>query len=289
MIIAQIEGGLGNQMFRYAMARRLSYVLHTDIKLDISPFEGYKIREFKLNKFHISASIATKADREKFFRNPGNRYVRILFSLFPILGQKGKHYKERYYHFDPDALHLSDDTYISGYFQSERYFKDIKEIIRNELTLKNPKSINQKLLHQIRTTASIGVHLRLGDFVEDPKTNKLHGFYGLDYLQKAVNLISKKIHSPYFYIFSDDIDRVRKNLKLPYQVIYVSGEFSHKDYEDLILMSSCKHNIIVNSTFGWWGAWLNSNKNKIVLTPNKWYQNGPVDTQDLLPNSWIKI
>lgn len=291
MIITLLIGGIGNQMFQYAVARRLSHIHHTPLKLDITSYGSYKLRKFELDKFNISAQIATRKEIEKFIKIPKNIFEKIIFNLIPSVQKRSKfYYEEKFYHFDKDVLYLPDDVYLSGYWQSEKYFLDIEDIIRKELTVKyQPDKNNQDQLKQINSTNSVGVHIRQGDFVLDEATKSLHGLYGMDYLQNAIFLMSSQISHPYFYVFSDDIDWARKNLKITYPVKFVDINIGKKDYEDLRLMSNCKHNIIVNSTFGWWGAWLNKNKSKIVITPKNWYKNGPTDTYDLIPESWIKI
>lgn len=291
MIITKLIGGIGNQMFQYAAARRLSHIHHTNLKLDITSYESYKLRKFELDKFNISAQIATKKEIEKFIKIPQNIFEKIVFNLIPSVKKRSKYYyEEKFYHFDKDVLALPDNVYLSGYWQSEKYFKDIGDILLKEFTVKHsPDKRNQSILKQIESTNSVSIHVRRGDFVANEDTKSLHGLYNIDYFQKAISIISSKISNPCFYIFSDDIDWARTNMKIEYPITFIDNNIDKKDYEDLRLMSSCKHNIIVNSTFGWWGAWLNKNRPKIVITPKNWYKNGPTDTYDLIPKSWIKI
>lgn len=291
MIITKIIGGLGNQMFQYAAARRLAYIHKTDLKLDISSYQSYRLRDFQLKNFKIKAMVATNEEIKSFIQVPSNIVDKALFLLFPFFQKKSKnHYEETFYHFDPNVLRLPDNTYLSGYFHSEKYFIDIINIIRKELVLKirlGKKNLN--ILKKIRSTNSTSIHVRRGDFATNPSTRSLHGLYELDYLKRAVSIIKNKVYLPHFYVFSDDIRWAIKNLKIGYPIVYVSNSSGRGECKDLQLMSSCKHNIIVNSTFGWWGAWLNKNENKMVITPKKWYNNDPVDTYDLIPESWTKI
>ncbi len=291
MIITKLIGGIGNQMFQYAAARRLAHIHQTDLKLDITSYASYKLRKFELDNFNITAQTATKKEIEKFIKIPKNIFEKIVFNLIPSVQKRSRfYYEEKFYHFDPNVFTLPDNVYLSGYFQSEKYFIDIEDIIREELIVKHrPDRKNQDFLKQIGSTNSVGVHIRRGDFAADSDTKSLHGLYGSDYFQKAVVVISSKIPHPYFYIFSDDIDWAKNNFKIEYPITFIDNNIDKKDYEDLRLMSSCKHNIIVNSTFGWWGAWLNKNKSKIIITPKNWYEHGPTDTYDLIPEAWIKI
>lgn len=290
MIITKLIGGIGNQMFQYAIARRHSHIHHTPLKLDITSYGSYKLRKFELDNFNISAKIATKKEIEKFIKIPKNIFEKIVYNLIPSLQKNQFYYEEKYYHFDKVILNLPDDVYLSGYWQSEKYFKDIEDILLKEFTVKqSPDKRNQNILKQIAATNSVSIHVRRGDFVTDISTKSLHGLYNIDYFQKAISIISAKASNPCFYIFSDDIDWAENNIKTEYPITFIDNNIGKKDYEDLRLMSSCRHNIIVNSTFGWWGAWLNKNKSKIVITPKNWYKKGPTDTQDLIPESWIKI
>lgn len=291
MIVTKLIGGVGNQMFQYAVARRLSQIHHTELKLDIYAYESYKLRKFELDKFNISAQIATKNEIEKFIKIPKNIFEKIIFNLIPSVQKKSRfYYEEKYYHFDKHVLSLPDNVYLSGYWQSEKYFIDIEDIIRKELTVKqHPDQQNQDVLGKIKSVNSVGIHIRQGDFATDVSTISLHGLYGIDYLQKAIKMIAEKVASPHFYVFSDDILWARNNLKIKFPITFIDLNIGKKDYEDIRLMYSCKHNIIVNSTFGWWGAWLNNNRSKIVITPKIWYKDGPTDTYDLIPKSWIKI
>ncbi|MCK4744844.1 alpha-1,2-fucosyltransferase, partial [Candidatus Parcubacteria bacterium] len=195
--------------------------------------------------------------------------------------------KEQHSHFDSKILKLIGNIYLDGYWQSEKYFKNIENSIRKEFTLKNDLQLKaKKLLRKIKNTESISIHIRRNDYISHKPANQYHGVCHLSYYKKAINVIIKKIDDPHFFVFSDDIDWCKKNLKIKFPTIFVEG---NKDYEDLILMSKCKHNIIANSTFSWWGAWLNNNPNKIVIAPKKWFRKKSINTKDLIPKTWIKI
>jgi len=187
-------------------------------------------------------------------------------------------------------LALPDHSYLEGYWGSEKYFKDIENIIRKEFTLKDkPDAINQKMISRIKNCDSVSIHIRRGDYIFDEKTNKYHGVCNLDYYLKAIALVAKKVKKPYFFIFSDDIRWAKQNLHLKFPCVYVNHNIGKKDYEDLRLMSNCCHNIIANSSFSWWGAWLNKNKDKIVIAPKKWFTDKSINTKDLIPKQWLKI
>ncbi len=286
MIITKLYGGLGNQMFQYAAGRAMSIHNDSDFFLDVSWFEkikGNTDRKYELESFNIMERFILEKDRRMLKGQ--------LFSLRSKFGFFKKGYiKEKRFNFEPDILKLSGNVYLDGYWQSEKYFKNVEEIIRGEFTLKKPLNIkSEKLKEQIEKNNSISIHIRRGDYVADPKTNQFHGVCSPEYYYKAVKIITEKINNPVFFIFSDDIEWARENFKLNYPTVYIDKSFGLKDAEEMILMSKCKNHIIANSSFSWWGAWLGLNKNKIVIAPKKWFNNPNVDTSDLIPESWIVI
>ncbi|MEI6528810.1 MAG: alpha-1,2-fucosyltransferase [Candidatus Falkowbacteria bacterium] len=145
-----------------------------------------------------------------------------------------------------------------------------------------------ELLAEISTTNSVSLHIRRGDYVSDPNTKAAHYTYGMEYYSSAIKLIDSKLDNPVYFIFSDDIAWVKENLKISSSVIFVSAPSTH-DYEELMLMSKCKNNIIANSSFSFWGAWLNQNSNKIVIAPKRWNNVYESEYKELLPHSWLKI
>jgi len=176
-----------------------------------------------------------------------------------------------------------------GFWQNAKYFKNIEKEIREEFTLRKP--LDEKFANisrQIENIPSVSIHIRRGDYVNDPKTKAVHNVCDLDYYNKAIDIIKTNVNNPTFFVFSDDIDWVSKNLEINSPTFWVSN-LKSKDYEELILMSKCKHNIIANSSFSWWGAWLNQNPDKIVIAPKQWLINKTADELDILPPRWIKI
>jgi len=286
MIIIKLIGGLGNQMFQYAAGRRAAYVNNTQLKLDITGYDhqvGITNREYMLHIFYINEQFASQKEITACIK-PVSFLSRI------ISRHTSSYVKEQYFHFDPKILKPVNNRYLEGYWPSEKYFLDIGSIIRKDFTLKNkPDKTNIALLKRISIYNSVSIHVRRSDYVSDQKTYDFHGVCGLDYYKKAISLIAEKTNNPHFFIFSDDPDWCKSNFRLQSSTIYVTHNLGVKDYEDMRLMSACKHNIIANSSFSWWGAWLNSNPNKIVMAPKKWFCDKSIDTKDLIPQDWIKI
>lgn len=299
MIVIRLSGGLGNQLFQYAFGKNLSIKNRALLKFETSDYQN-DFRKYALDKFNIPESasrISTDADLsligipQVFDKSLYGKIRRKLFrsveSLRPIYQRR--FIIEPYFHFCADVLKITGNCYLSGVWQSEKYFKENGDIIKRELSLKKLPTIStQNWTKQISECNSVSLHIRRGDYVHDQKTNKLHGTCGIEYYKEAMNLISQKIKDPVFFIFSDDPQWARENLKSSYPLFIVSnGEIP--DYEELTIMSKCKHNIIANSSFSWWGAWLNENKNKLVIAPQKWFNAKNINTDDLLPTSWIRI
>ena len=267
MIITKLTGGLGNQLFQYALGRHIAYIHNTDLKLDVSIYENDPKRHYSLLPFNIKSIIAQTDE----------------ISNLNIV-------KEKAFSFDENILKTPNDSYLDGYWQSEKYFKDILETIKKEISLKDKFSDKiEKIAENIKNTSSISIHIRRGDYIKEAKTNAFHGTCSNEYYIKGVKKISESIENPTIFVFSDDIKWCQDNLSFSYPTIFINENNSIKDYEEIILMSLCKHNIIANSSFSWWGAWLNNNPKKIVIAPKRWFANDKIDSSDIIPLSWIKM
>lgn len=289
MIIIRLIGGLGNQMFQYAAGRRTAVANNVELKLDITGYDhqvGITPRKYMLSVFKIQASIATKKEIEQFKTSSRSiiqqRWYRIRLDLL------GRHYiQQNKLHSVDQFLTIPNNSYLEGYWGSEKYFVDIADTICKDFTLKKPPDkANSELIQRIKACNSVSIHVRRRDYVTDKKTHNFHGVCGLNYYKKAVSLITKKVMKPSFFVFSDDPDWCKANLRLQYPAVYVTHNLGKEDHEDISLMSTCKHNIIANSSFSWWGAWLNKNLNKIVIAPKNWFKNKAIDITDLIPKSW---
>jgi len=298
MIISSLNGGLGNQMFQYAAARRLAEKHSTPLKLDINWFETQALRHYRLRYFNIWENLATSNEilnlvnnttfYEKLF-TPIRSKFGFTQSLDGFRRNEGT-FKEKYFHFDPKFMDAPNNIYVEGFWQSEKYFLEIASTIRQEFTLKYPQSlIFHQILELISNTCSISIHIRRGDYVNNSEANLFHGVCSLDYYRYAVKYISEHVKDPHFFVFSDDFDWFNENLNINAPMNLVSKNKSLRDYEELNLMSQCKHHIIANSSFSWWGAWLNSKVDKIVVAPKEWFRDTAKDTEDLIPSTWIRL
>lgn len=287
MITINVIGGLGNQMFQYAFGYAIAREKGTDLKLDISGFEKYSLRSYGLDFFSISPIFLAEKDVEEYTTKPSS----VLGKLFFQKKKRNSHfYQEPHFHYDENVFSAQNNTYFQGYWQSEKYFFKYRGELLSQFQLKNPLTLlASKYLELIRSTISVSLHIRRGDYVSNNKTNAFHGVCDLDYYKSAVSLILDSQPSTTFFVFSDDIDWCKQHFAFLDNPHYVELEESAPDCEEMYLMSQCKHNIIANSSFSWWGAWLNQNPDKIVVAPKKWFADPSINTSDLIPESWIRL
>lgn len=319
MILTRLRGGLGNQMFQYAMGRTLSITRDGEpLKLDISGYDtqvqGDTLRSYRLQFFNIKAEIATP----KEICNA--KYPYGIFSKF-LRAFNQKVLRKHYIDFHPELLkkYQNNDVskisehesstkpiYLDGFFQSEKYYLDpaIQETLRNDFKLKAEyiSTAMKAIMETIRATpTSVSLHVRRGDYVTNKAANKAQGLCSIEYYEKAITYIKSETQNPHVFVFSDDIEWVKENLALESHfqntfqdtstqeslVTYVSSA-GLQDYEEMTLMSECKHHIIANSSFSWWGAWLNANPNKIVVAPKQWTPKNS-NHPNILPFDWIAL
>ena len=292
-ILIRIWGGLGNQMYQYALARKLSILNNSsEIKLDISYFDNY-YWPFELNKLNIHASIADKNDIFEFDNGSLGLKAGRLIEKIPWIRVKdfirkpfSKVYTEPKVSFCPEVLNIRQDVYLKGYWSSYKYFNDIRNILIEDFTFKEKMNeANKKIADLIISSdSSISLHIRRGDYISLPEAKKLFrspyedGFY-----DRAVSDIEKKVDNPEFFIFSDDTEWVKENIKLKHKMTFVDINKKNNNYWDMKLMSLCKHNIIANSTFSWWAAYLNQNQKKLVYAPKAWINDSRYIIEDLIP------
>ncbi len=279
MIIVNLKGGLGNQMFQYACGRALALRTRDELQIIAEGLEaanaiGDLYRPFSLQKFAIAGEVIGKNEIPLWHR---------LYSLF-----EQKVLRRFYVHFEPSLFSKKGTVYLNGYFQSEKYFADYADTIRRELRIQDPLGAAAADTASIVTNddVSVSLHVRRGDYVTHPEFG---GIADVSYYQRAVAKMQQRVPHAHFYVFSDDIEWCRNNLALPKDAVFVSGT-EMQDYEELHLMSLCRHNIIANSSFSWWGAWLNANPDKIIIAPSRWaHGKKEKDFRDIIPERWIRV
>lgn len=256
MVITKIQGGLGNQMFQWAYGKALSIKHNTDLLLDVGYYSNQGIdtpRKFDLINFPNLTYKQPQLENKNIVQVNDNFYYSDL------------KYDENYNYF------------LNGFWQSEKYFIDIEEIIRKELAI--DKETEEKLKNNIIGNC-VSLHIRRTDYVT---SNGYHPVLTMDYYHLALEIIENYDN---VLIFSDDVEWCKNNLSFK-NMVFIEN---NTNIEDLWLMSLCNHNIIANSSFSWWGAWLNNNTDKIVIAPKKWFgEYTNLNEKDIIPNKWLKI
>lgn len=278
MYYFQLMGGLGNQLFQYAAAKAL--YLKTDVPFKVYYEDGnaYAQRSFQLEKFNIPVEKAREKEiPKKTFLAKVKRKLHITIPFFN---------EKQDFDFDPLFFRQKLNTHFHGYWQNEKYFKEHRAILISEYQLKNPPGgMNKKCLTNIEQAInSIAIHVRRGDYIENPIAYANHGLCDLDYYKKAVRYFEENHERNQYFLFSDDVDWVRENLNFIENKTIIDWNAKQPE-EDLRLMSSCKHQIIANSSFSWWGAWLNTHPDQVVIAPKQWTRKQ--HSKAILPNSWL--
>jgi hypothetical protein len=295
MIVVALKGGHSNQLFQYATGRRLAHKHNTHVYMDKAWFSEvestdtkrfYELVDYKIQQKFISRDKIVMATKN------GDRTAK--HSLYRLVKGRAKPtmhpYEERSLAFDRAVLNLPDDSYLEGYWQNENYFKDIRPVLLKELELKTkPHGKNDKWLTEIRGSRSVSLHIRRGDYAENKSTNEFHGLIAPAYYQKATELLAKKTGQKDFslFIFSNDIDWCKQNLQFDHPTTFIDN--NNPGAEDMRLMKHCEHNIMANSSFSWWGAWLNQTPEKIIIAPKVWFRDKAANSQIQLPKEWIRL
>lgn len=294
MIIVRLNGGLGNQMFQYAIGRAISLRHGTTLRFDLQAITADAKRAYGLPAWCIAGKPASRMDELR---------MRVLNRASRKFCPSAPYYRhpviiERDFPFDSNLLEAPRDCWLFGYWQSEKYFDAVADKIRADFTPAN--EIGKNSLETEREILASGnrsvfLHIRRGDYVRESHTLQAHGSCSLEYYVRAANLIAQQVCDPCFFVFSDEPEWVRDNLRLPYRTTVIfhnkPSDVLHlgSEHEDLWLMSRCRHAVLANSSFSWWGAWLNSERGGIVIAPHRWFGTLEHDTRDLIPAGWIRM
>ncbi|MBU3627579.1 alpha-1,2-fucosyltransferase [Polynucleobacter sp. AP-Reno-20A-A9] len=292
-IIAQLQGGLGNQLFQYATGRALALQKQASLLLDHSwytqTYDDVTPRELLLSELNTKGSLISfqpKIQRPK-------RIQRIAQKFWPI--NPFVFTEQAPYRFDPRLIKSpafkQQNLYLMGYWQSYKYFESIKSILQSEISPKKPLDTHyQNYLLKIQATTSAMVHVRRGDYVNLASAAKVHGFVGLDYYHEGMKLLLERNPETHFFVFSDDIEWAKEKLPYPERATFVQSlNSSDAVIQELELMTHCQNHLIANSSLSWWAAWLSKNPNGTIYCPKKWMNDTSLDLNDLLPPSWQRI
>jgi hypothetical protein len=280
MITVRLNGGLGNQMFQYAIGRALAVKKNVELTLDINEFDTYDLRDLELDKYNIKSKIINQ-----------NYFIKKVIKKLRLSTIFNSYYIEKSLQYDENIKCVADNLYLEGYFQNEKYFIDIRSELLRDFSIKGKVSNYCKEIDDLicNSLNSVSIHVRRGDYVTNQQANEMHGTCSVEYYEQAMLFMGDKLGSSNYFIFSDDINWVKNNLNIE-NAVYVENN-NRAPHEDIYLMSRCSHNIIANSSFSWWGAWLNNYNNKHVVYPHAWFTNekNNIIIMASMPNNWTRI
>ena len=292
-IYSYLQGGLGNQMFQYAIARALSEHYQSTFLLDRSWFDMPQSettpRPYQLDLLQIQNVANSKFP---FPKRP-NKLIRTLqgiTSLGPMV-----YYQQNAFDFDPSLFQYKNmvkrDLFLFGYWQAYPYLEKIRPILQTEFRTKTPAPDHYQIYHElIRKSESVMLHIRRGDYVNSPSAAKFHGVLPLSYYQQAIEALLLNEPDAHFFIFSDDLPWAKEALPKNLNITFVENALrADAAAQELQLMTQCKHHIIANSSLSWWGAWLKPDSNSLVYAPNRWISDSSLDLSKLLPARWNRI
>ncbi len=294
MIIVRLKGGLGNQMFQYAMGRTIALRHGTTLRFDLQDIATDEARAYGLPVWRIAGEPVSRMNVLR---------MRVLDQMSRKLRPSAPYYKhpvivEREFPFDCNLLEAKRDCWLFGNWQSEKYFEAVAGQIRADFTSASEISATSRAVEReilASGNRSVFLHIRRADYVHYLPNLLAHGSCSVEYYLRAADLIAQQVSDPCFFAFSDEPEWVRENLRLPYRTAIVShnkpGNGFHvgSEHEDLWLMSRCRHAVLANSSFSWWGAWLNSERERMVIAPKRWFGALGHDTRDLIPTRWIRL
>ncbi len=292
-VYTSLIGGLGNQMFQYAAGRALALRRNSPLRLDISSFASHRMHQgFELQRvFACPVETASAPDIDRLLGWQSRPFFRRLLArpAFAAL-RRDALVVEPHFHYWPGIDEAPRDCYLAGYWQSEKYFRDQAPAIREDFAFRVPLSEqNQRMADAIARETAISLHVRRGDYVSSQQTNATHGTCSPDYYRAAIRYVAERAENPSFFIFSDDMDWTRRQLRLDFPCRYVEHNKGAESYNDMRLMTLCRHHILANSSFSWWGAWLAANLSRVVVAPQRWFAHASHDSSDLIPESWVRL
>lgn len=279
-------------MFQYAIGRALSLDRGVPLCLDVQDFEGYALHNgYELDRvFSLNARLANSSDLRNVLGLRAIYAIRRRLFRRQLAVLRGPHlFVDNLHGERPLMSVMPDDCYLMGNWQSEKYFKHIEGIIRTDFVFgKQLTERNSEVAAKIKNSVAVSLHVRRGDIAANPTALAVHGLCSLDYYRRAIEYVVRQVERPEFFIFSDDMPWVRKHLKIHHPCHYIGHNRGMECHFDMHLMSLCRHHIIANSSFSWWGAWLNPRRDKIVVAPERWFAT-EFDSADIVPESWVRL
>ena len=290
-VIVRIYGGLGNQLFMYACGLALACRRQAPLLMDVGFLTSEQYRPFGLGIFNLRATFAESETVRRIRGFGDNKLSREWFHFRRSLGlaRYPDYVREKGWRFDPQVVTAATPCYLKGHWMSERYFSDHAADIRQDLTFREPPTgRNAEIAAEIAASSdSVSIHVRRGDYLAG-SNSAIYASLGQTYYRRALAAMRQRVPQPRFFCFSDDPQAARRELDLPADSVFVehNGTVAH---EDLRLMSLCRHHIIANSTFSWWGAWLATASDQVVIAPHQWWIHPDYDDTDIIPERWLRL
>lgn len=293
-VIIRLQGGLGNQLFQYAFGVYLSKLYKSSVYLDKFLLENHHLndtpRQYELGAYALSSNLLTESERKKFkILNPSlmTRFLAIRnIKLLNVSYINEDEYEEGRRSFYSDSILV-----VQGFWQNVNYVEQVRNDMRDLFYSYQTSNQNLKeIISKFKNSSSVAIHVRRGDYVSNAGAAKFHALCDMSYYKRAIEKIKTVVTAPIFYIFTDDaswVDGQFQGLNINYEIISSSYLFNHHD--ELFAMAHCKHNIIANSSFSWWGAWANKNLDKFVIAPKIWHKSSDSPPLNLLPKEWELI
>ncbi len=289
MILARIDGGLGNQMFQYAYGLYLARRNDTQLLLDLTSFEAGPAHGYLLDRFQIEAPIADAACLSRRPRRYRGEFLPAAWWQQIGIGNLRRH-KENPFGFHDRHLRVPDQRYLVGYWQSQQFFPGMRPELLRQFQLAHPLSApSQRVSERIQSTNSAVIHLRRGDYLSNPQASKLYAHLELDYYLGSLTDWAARRDQIEVFVFSNDMDWCKRHVRLPWTTHWVDHNDASTAHEDLVLMSQAACCIIANSTFSWWAAWLNQRPQHCVYAPPSWFRPGQLDDRHIVCPQWQRI
>lgn len=283
MILVEVTGGLGNQMFQYACGKALAIRNNDRLALDFSWYEEQEERAFQLWRYAVKYEECKNAGLRSL------RTARKLRRWGERIISGNRRIREKFTGYDDSVFHAKGNLYLQGFWQSEKYFCDCKETIREEFCLVEQLDDENRAWADriLQSRNAVSVHIRRGDYLTVPINQATFEELSMDYYNNGLKIMESLLGEMNVFVFSNDLPWAKANLACNAPMFFVDANDENNGYKDMHLMSLCEHNIIANSTFSWWGAWLNRNRDKIVISPRKWFKREEMNHDDILPDDWI--
>lgn len=290
MIVTRLDGGLGNQMFQYAFGLQIAKRYGTELYLDLSSYQSRPKHGFALDCWmtqHRAVDDAVRQRLPRQYRSSVREHAlrRFLDRFNPLLLRR---VKEKPFGFHADKLNAPDNSFLVGYWQSERYFPDVREELRAQFQPKQAlSSQTQCTIEAMSSEPSIAIHIRRGDYVQSRSAAAIYRSLPLaSYYEPCVNAWLRKHPTGKAYVFSNDLDWCRQQLQLPCPVHFIGHVSASHAYEDMVMMSKAQALVIANSTFSWWSAWLNTRLDREIYAPRRWFHPGTLDGRNVNCADW---